>query len=269
VKATGSKSFHLAHTNGVIYPGVQTMQFNRSFYVKPGAKIDFKSRLGIASSNQVARVEVSEDREIWDPIWSQEGTNINGGFDFSEKSFNARSASLSNYVGKIVSIRFSFGFSRVGTYFPLTGASTDKDRAWYVDDILITDAMQPDDGAYFDLTAEPEFRFIPPSTGEYLVKVQAFHGTREFPWGAVRYVTAEANPPTLTLLNNPTISGGSITFQFTIAGTPTPFALDSSSNPNGPWSSEPNAVFSGPASGRYTVTAPTDGSQRFYRVRAN
>ena len=73
----------------------------------------------------------------------------------------------------------------------------------------------------------------------------------------------------LTLVSNPSGNGATLSFQFTVAGTITPFLLDSSTNPNGPWSTENGANFSGPTAGRYTVTFPSNGNVRFYRVRAN
>ena len=270
VHSPGSlKSFRLAHTNGVSFPGLQIMEFNRPFFIRAGGKVDFLSRLGIASSNQVAQLEVSEDRADWTTIWSQAGKQLNGGVDTSEKTLNAKSVSLTNFLGKILYARFTFSFTNAGFFFPLNGAGNDAAKGWYIDNILFTNAPQADEGTTTDIGSEPTFRFAPTTTGDYIVSIQALNGTRVYPLGDARFVTTQANPPTLALVSNPTPSGSNISFQFTVTGTVTPYALDSSNTPNGPWTLEPNAVFNGPTTGRYTVTVTSNGSLRFYRVRAN
>jgi uncharacterized protein YkwD len=275
VKASGNKSFHLGHmtddATGAAYP--QYVQLVKPFYVWAGARIDFKSRLGAAFAGspqsgpgEIARLEVSIDEgNTWTAIWSQGGTEVPFGADNSEKTFNARFASLSNYVGKLVMVRFNFDVNTSVGWFDL---KNDKDKyGWYIDDISISGAEQ---GVSSTTTAKADgagnFQFVPPAVGSYAMQFGATAGARDFPMGAWFSVTAQSGPPVIS----PTeisMSGGSLSMHVVETGTRT-LTLQSAPTLAGPWTNETNATVSG-SGNEYTLSAPLNGNARFYRVVAN
>jgi uncharacterized protein YkwD len=100
IKFTGTGSYRLA------YPefGTQTLTYQNSFYVKAGASLSFRSRLGIATTAQVARLEVSRNNGLsWEQIYAQAGAGSPG-----ETSFQSRTASLAAYAGATIRLRFNF-----------------------------------------------------------------------------------------------------------------------------------------------------------------
>lgn len=272
VHATGLASFHLGHRPGVVAPGLQAIQLNKRYYVKTNiAEIDFQSRVGIATPNQVAHLEVStDDGAHWTEIWSQAGTEVSGGADTSEKNFSFRTASLAAHLGKLVTIRFTFTVN--GPFFPLP-ADTDSniDRyAWFIDDILVSGASETSSPTITELDATNHFLFNPPSAGDYLLQFQALNGARAYPYGPLRLVTAQSGtPPVISFTNESAVSNGILTMIFEVqSGTVTPFALDSATSITGPWTTEPSAQITGPTRDLYTVTVPINGN-RFYQIRAN
>jgi len=275
VKASGSNSFHLGHmtddSTGAAYP--QYIQFVKPFYVWPGAKIDFKSRLGAAyvgtpqsGPGEIARLEISVDEgKTWSTIWWQGGTEQPFGSDTSEKTFNARSASLSNYVGKLVMLRFNFDVNTSIGWFDLK-----KDRekyGWYLDDIDITGAEQ---GVSSTIATTPDgsgnFQFVPSAVGNFAMQFGATAGSRNYPMGPWLGVTAQAGAPMISPVNI-SISNTELSMHVIETGPKTP-TLQSAPTPGGPWTNETAAIVSG-SGNEYTMTAPLNGNARFYRVIAN
>ncbi len=275
VKATGNKSFHLGHmtddATGAAYP--QYVQLVKPFYVWPGARIDFNSRLGAAFAGspqsgpgEIARLEISVDEgKTWAAIWSQGGTEVPFGADNSEKTFNARSASLSNYVGKLVMVRFNFDVNTSVGWFDL---KNDKDKyGWYIDDINIIGAEQGVNSTTITTAdGSGDFEFVPSAVGNYAMQFGAIAGTRNFPMGAWFGVTAQTGAPVIS----PTeisISSGSLSMQVVETGTRT-LTLQSAPSLAGPWTDETSATVSS-SGNEYTLSAPVNGNARFYRVVAN
>ncbi len=272
--ASGAKSFRLAHVTdpdpvdprfGTAYP--QLIEFKSPLFVKAGAKVDFKSRLGIALAGETARLEVSTDNgATWISIWSQAGTTIPGGVDDSEKAFSAKSASLAGFAGGLVRVRFNFDVNPlVGWFSPGDGRF-----GWYVDDIAITNAELAVNPTIVTVGANAHFQFTPPAPGNYLLQFQPVVGARELLWGPIHAVTAQADPPSYVLQKNVAVASGTVTLRFTKAsGTATPVLLESAPNPAGPWARVAGATVTGPANGEYEATASAEGSARFYRLVAD
>lgn len=184
VKFTGTGSYRLA------YPefGTQTLTYQNSFYVKAGASLSFRSRLGIATTAQVARVEVSRNNGLsWEQIYAQAGAGSPG-----ETSFQARTASLAAYAGATIRLRFNFSFSS-GTFFNQT---TDG-FGWYIDDITFGDLIDTSSATTSTLPAGTAFLFTPPSAGSYLLAVSPIISSRDLGFGPVKAVLVTDGPPSL------------------------------------------------------------------------
>jgi hypothetical protein len=276
VKASGSNSFHLRHITDAIntnaYP--QYLQFVKPFFVEAGAKIDFKSRLGIAYAGtaqtgpgETARLEISLDEgNTWTSIWSQAGVTQDHGADNSEKTFNARSVSLTNYVGKLVMLRFNFDVDPEVGWFDEAGDA----YGWYVDDVTITATEQGMAPSTASIDASAKIQFIPPAAGRYILQFGAIAGSRNFPMGPWTLVTAQPAPPIVSFNNNVSIARGVVSMTASgVSGTIKSITVESSASPGGPWSTETGATVSGPNNGAYTIRIPTNGDTRFYRAFAN
>jgi uncharacterized protein YkwD len=127
----GDFAFHLAHPNG------QTGQdewfvLDKTIRIQPTTKLFFLSRLGWATTSQIARVQISTNGgSTWPTnIYNQAGTGGAGEGVFSLKQIN-----LASYANQ--DVRFRFFYDTTGTYFP----QTDPDVGWFVDNIQIGDEL--------------------------------------------------------------------------------------------------------------------------------
>ncbi len=117
-------AFHLAQPDGE----TQVIELNPDFLAQADTRLFFESRLGWATSNQVARVQISTDGgSNWANLWSQTGSNDSG-----EGAFSRRTVDLSSYAGQVYRLRFVYFFGG-GTLYP----QTDPGVGWYIDDIQI------------------------------------------------------------------------------------------------------------------------------------
>ena len=129
--AEGFYAFHLAQ------PGFQDSWFvlDVAIDVLPETKLFFQSRLQYATSNQIAKVQVSFDGgATWpDTIYSQAGSGDSG-----EGAFALREVDLGSvYSGQQVKIRFLLDFTGSSAY---TG--TQPYVGWLIDDIQIGGSFQ-------------------------------------------------------------------------------------------------------------------------------
>lgn len=275
VEASGSNSFHLRHitdsANSAAYP--QYIQFANPIYIEAGAKIDFKSRLGIAYAGtstsgpgETARLEISLDEgATWTSIWSQPGVTQDHGADNSEKTFNARSVSLTNYIGKLARLRFNFDVNTEVGWFDQSGAS----YGWYIDEISISGAEQATAATTTPLDASAAFKFAPTNPGKYIMQFGATAGARNFPMGPWYAVTAQPAPPVVEFTGQVTTARGSLLMPVTrVSGTVTSITVESAPSLNGPWTLETGANVTGPSGNQYTVSVPMSGNLHFYRVTA-
>ncbi|MGV3774409.1 MAG: CAP domain-containing protein, partial [Verrucomicrobiales bacterium] len=109
ISKSGSRSFHLSHLEQ-LSPDQQVKDISQSFEVnnimlaRANSQVRFQSRLGFATTNQIARVLASSDNgQTWVPVYSQPGSMGSG-----EAGFNLRTASLSQFAGKLIRVRFSY-----------------------------------------------------------------------------------------------------------------------------------------------------------------
>jgi len=167
VKYEGSGAYRFTHPE---YRD-ETLEYETEFHVHPNASIHFRSRLRLATTYQIAHLEVSDDGGmVWKSVYSQAGTGTSG-----EASFQARTASLAAYSGKVIRIRFRY---EVGiSYY-----RDDLDHiGWFVD------AVQFDNidvlSAFDEKTVFPgsAYSLIPPVAGMSLLVARPRNFDRIWP----------------------------------------------------------------------------------------
>jgi hypothetical protein len=120
--------FNLEHAGANSYP--QLLQLNEVLIPATNATVSFQSELGFASSDEVARVQVSGDGGAnWNDIYTQPGD------DSYESSFTTHTLSLSNYAGTTIQLRFNFDFQG-GSFY-----NSGSPLGWYFTGIVITNTQ--------------------------------------------------------------------------------------------------------------------------------
>jgi uncharacterized protein YkwD len=127
-KASGSYAFHLAHPQP---PVNQFMQIKPVLTPSASTVLQFASRLGFATTGQVAVVEVSiNNGASWVEVFRQAGKGS------AETSFSNKSVSLAAYAGQNVLVRFKYAFNG-GSYYPQITSNV----GWLIDDIRVGDTV--------------------------------------------------------------------------------------------------------------------------------
>lgn len=178
VSATGAYSYHLAHTSA----SLQYFELEGAFLVEPGATVDFDSRLGYASENQVARLDVSVDEGTsWNALYSQAGTSSSG-----DIAFVARQVDLDAYAGKTVRLRFAYAYQG-GLHYTGTSPGT----GFYVDDVQLSGLSKLVDQEIQTISGDNSFTFSSAAPGDYLLQVRAvpWEGFPALEWGEAFRVT--------------------------------------------------------------------------------
>src|ERR1035437_8834473 len=253
---SGTHSFHLTHTN----PVPQLLQLNRLLFPASNSVVSFQSELGYATTNQVARVQVSVNGgTTWQDIYAQAGTGGSG-----ETSFTLRTLSLSNYVAKPTLLRFNYDISS-GSYFP----QSTPGAGWALDNILVTNISQLVN-LTTNATASANFTFTPTVATNYNLQARALI-FNQFPLdpGPVKQVTAMAGPPVIALAA-PVISGSQVQLNFTVtSGSAATFhLLQADQLGNRTWVTNASALLTTNVPGSsYHFTTTNGPATRFYRVQ--
>ncbi len=183
VKASGSYSYHLAQ------PNFQTSHFTINAPLVPGSStiLNFQSRLGYATTDQVATVQVSVDGGLlWDTIWTQPGSGGAG-----EGTFQTRNLSLVQYAGREIQIRFLYNRGNGSAY-----NQTSDGVGWYVDNISLTGTQTLVGSTVGDISVSQNFAFTPPAAGTYALQVRPqVYGNYLLGWSPIRRVTTAGTPP--------------------------------------------------------------------------
>lgn len=182
VQDSGTGAYHLLSGSA----NDQTLTYNARFYVKSAASLTFRSRLRTATSNQFAKVQISDnDGASWVSVYSQAGNGAD-----QESNFQSLSVSLASYAGKEIRVRFSY--SVTGRYF----TQTTDNYGWYIDNINFTNLVDLTNAVI--TTAEAGvYAFTPPAAGDYMLAVRPIVSEHRYTFGPAKLVTATAGPPSL------------------------------------------------------------------------
>lgn len=123
VAGQGSYAFHLADRFG------HWFKLNTSVAITSGCKLFFLSRLGTATADQIAKVQISTTSgSTWaSTVWSQAGVGHPG-----ETGFSLKTIDLAAFVGDTIQIRFLYDFGS-GNFFPQNTPGV----GWYIDNIQV------------------------------------------------------------------------------------------------------------------------------------
>jgi hypothetical protein len=260
---SGSHAFHLAHPQPA---GTQRLTWMRVLLPASGAQMQFWSRLGWATSDEMAKVELSLDGgSSWQAVDQQAGTGGSG-----ETAFTQRSILLSAWAGRTVQIRFAYEYT-TGTYFP----QTSSDVGWVFDDISFTGTEELSGAVVADVPSGTDFVFNPAQTGSYGLAVRAqVYGQFYLEWGPVKRVDAAvAAVPSVQFTGAPLVSGNQVQIDFEVtdyrAGLA--FELLTAATVTGTWSTDSAATFQTVVAGsRFRATTSNAGrAQSFYRLSVN
>ena len=252
------KCFHLDHTN----PVPQLLQLKEILFPTATSKLSFRSYLGYATTNEVARVQISTNGgSAWVDIYSQPGTGTNG-----PSAFSAFALSLSNCAGQITSVRFDYDY---------TGGAWDGQifvyAGWCLEDIVISDASQLIDVAT-NPTVSTNFDFVPAQTGNWILEARGvIFNQFGLDWSSAMQLAVVTNTaPNLVLLGSPAFTAEQTQIPFTILqGAASSFDLLQARQITGPWTTNTSAVLRNLVAGSsFEFIAPPAGATYFYRVRA-
>ena len=263
-RASGAAAFQLAHPQP---PTDQYLTYNRVFLPGTSGQMQFKSRLGYATPNETARVEVSLDQgSSWRIVYSQSGSDGPG-----EGSFNTRSVPLATFEGRSILMRFVYDFSS-GNYYPYSSQFV---VGWYIDDISFTDTEELTNPVLTEIASGNSFAFTPTQLGDYALDVRAeVYDSFHLEWGPIKRVSASASAaPVLTITGAPLLSGGQVQIDFDVANYQSgmSFQLLKATDVTASLTPDSSASFQTIiANSRFRVTTSTGGASRtFYRIRTN
>lgn len=258
IKASGGYGFRLAHPT----PVDQVMLLN--WILRPGAnsQIVWASRLSWATSNQVARVQISTNAGVsWNNLWSLAGLS-----SAQQTSFVRYTNSLAAYASQEVQVRFIYDHTG-GNYFNQTSSGI----GWHFDDISFLNCEQLVQTAVSEIS-NTGFIFVPSTATNYSLRVRAQLGDHYADWGPAMLSLAAATAPlAVRITSMPVISGNRATFNFNIlSGTAGTFSIQTAQDPGGPWSVDPTASITALVVGaQYRANCATSSSGHcFYRVAA-
>ena len=176
--ADGTHSYHLAQENGQ----PRSLVFSETFVPKSTSVLTFASRLGLATTSQTAKVQVSVDDGVtWRDLYSQAGGS--GATIWGETSFTTRTVSLKDYANKLIRLRFYYGSS---SFFYL---QTDSGSGWYVDSIQLKNVLRVA-ASTSPVNSTRTFSFTPKQAGTYFLAARALaFGKYPLEWGGWKQVT--------------------------------------------------------------------------------
>jgi hypothetical protein len=262
---SGSSLFNLAHPGGT---NDQILQFKQVFFPATNTQMTFKSELGYAYTDEIAKVQASTDGGLtWQDIYTQPGTNL---LVQNETSFSTHTLSFSNYAGKPTLLQFNYHINidpSSGIYSNIPPQSGFV-IGWYLDNIVVTNTSQLV-SFVTNSTVSTNFTFTPTVATNYVIQASAVI-FNQFPLngGPFKQVTAIAAPPVITL-NTPFVSGNQVQLNFSVSGTASTFKLLQEDQLNGTWITNSSATFTTNVPGSsYRFTATGGTATRFYRIQS-
>lgn len=201
----GGKAYHLTQTNGVT---PNWMEATGTYRPKATGSLRWLSRLGWASSNQVARIQLTADGgTTWTNLWSKTGKG-----DAGDLTYTQQSVSLSAFAGQSVNFRFWYG-----TDFCTTNCAVfsqpDNAVGYHFDSVEFIDTEQLKPQSESVVPAGSPLVLTPTVTGNHEVSLQAISPRATWPWGPALPVeiVSSITPPTVTLGTGTPPAGGWVT----------------------------------------------------------
>jgi hypothetical protein len=272
VFAGGTHSFHLAHLQpGVnLGPTPQIITLKPTFLIEANAGLSFKSRLGLASPDQRALVQISaDDGQTWRTVYSQVGTSVGSGVvSQGELNFISRNVSLQDFAGSLLRIRFVFDFS-FGTFFPGALAG----MGWYIDDITLANAEEVTN-LQLQSTQTAEFTLVPSNDSELRLQARPNMGDHTLPFGPLLTVDPTLGDPRVVVTKAvlPAQSTNiQIEFELRSGRAPPSYVLESRTtfDSSTPFAVDTSAILTPLGNNKFRFVTPRNGRgspTHFYRI---
>jgi hypothetical protein len=252
-----SSVFHLAHPTP---PELQTMELNTHFIPKPGAMLTFQSRLGLATTNQIPVVQVSQDGgQTWNDVWMQTGGSASQNSPYQQKSVD-----LGGLPRVETRLRFAYTyvFRDNGTYFN----QTTYNFGWSFDNINLS-GVDTGATAGTDLVSNAtQFPFTATTAGTtFLVFLKPSVVNRNYPGSNVLEVQSVATP-TLTIgsLQSSPSKKFNVGFSHAASGG---LKILTATSVTGPWTEETGvAIQTTTPEQNFQVTLPGFSGSRFFQA---
>jgi len=258
VKQSGGFSLHLAQPDAAR----QLVTLNRLFLAATNSALTFHSRLGWASSLQIARMQISLDEgNSWSDIYTQAGTGGSG-----EAGFTLRTVPLAAWAGQTFRLRINYDFT-VGNYFP----QTDPGVGWYVDNFTITNAPEVLSSVIASTATSSSFHFSPTNAGSYLLEVRPLLFV-DYPvaWGPGRTVSVIPNTNVVVSIRNIANTGANtwqVNFNL-LNGSPTGYELWSAMTLPSAFTKETNATIQTIVPGsQFRATITSTNARKFFQIK--
>jgi hypothetical protein len=260
VKASGSYSFHFCQPDAA----VQSLTLNASIRPRTNSQLTFAKRLGLATSVQIARAQISTNNgSSWQDLWSQAGSGGSG-----ETSFSRITNSLNAFVGITTKIRLVYDFTGGSYYY-----QTSSVAGLYLDDIAVSNAEQAQNPSTNNVPSGSSFGFFPTNSGDYLLRVRAQLPGHTLNWGpAIRVSVSNLPPMTIQFTGQPARSGNQFQANFNVANyrSGTPFLLLKTSDLGGSWTTDTVATVQTIVSNtQFRVTTTNSTNRAFFRIKSN
>lgn len=215
VRASGAAGFHLAHPT----TDTQFVRLGPTFLGSANAQLAFQSRLGYATTTQIAHVQISLDEgATWVDVFTQEGADNAG-----EAGFTLRTVALASLDGRTFQVRFAYSHAG-GFYYPGTATGI----GWYFDDIALTGVSSVTAAAASATQSGNQFSFTPTTAGTFGLQARGiFYGQYPLDWGPSKTVTVSNSAAVPPVIATPPASrdvalGGNVTFTVVATGVPEP-----------------------------------------------
>ncbi len=254
---TRSSVFHLAHPAP---PGLQTLELKTVFIPKPGARLTFQSRLGLATTNQIPVVQVSQDGgQTWNDVWTQ-----TGGSSSQNSPYQLQSVDLGSLPRVETRLRFAYTyvFRDTGSYY----SNIEYFAGWSFDDISLTGT---DTGATVgsDLVSNAaQFPFTATTTGTtFLVFLKPSVVNRNYPGSNVLEVHSVGTPTvTISSLVASPSKKFDVSFSHAASGG---LKILTATSITGPWTEETGvAIQTTTPEQNFQVTLPGFSGSRFFQA---
>ena len=164
----------------------EALTLNAVFVPQAGGTLAFQSKLGHASPDESAHVQISTDGgNTWADLYALAGAGTGGP---TETAFATHMVELDPYVGKMCRARFQFTYDGSGVYFP-----RNEGTGWYVNDIALTGTSAVTDAPWSGDLGAGQLAFVltPAAAGPCALQVTPmFFGGYQADAGPVLMVTA-------------------------------------------------------------------------------
>ena len=206
--ASGSRAYRLTHVEP---RGDEVLRLPGSYLINgDNSSLTFRSRLGIATATETARVQLSIDEGMtWIDVFSQTGTsatNTNMPAP-TEAAFVMRTVPLGAYAGRTLAVRFVFSAGFGITFVPQPANTV----GWFLDDVTLANVQAVTANPATRVTNGSSFTFSPPSPGPTVLQARGLmFSAYPMEWGAITHVNAVGGdaPAGTSFLSNLSVRTG-------------------------------------------------------------